>query len=82
MSLRSSAHMLHSSREEIQEEEVKSVCGAGVARGEDKLHQSHAESNPTEKQWPGRRRTWRRQRAAKSIPKAYRRNDTSPVFPQ
>lgn len=67
MSLRQSAHMLHSSREEIQEE-VKSVCGAGAARGEDKLHQSHAESNPTEKQWLEGCRTWRRQRAAKSDP--------------
>ena len=68
MSLRQSTHMLHSSREEIQEEEVKSVCGAGVARGDDKLHQSHAESNPTEKQWLEGCRTWRRQRAAKSDP--------------
>ena len=67
MSLRQSAHMLHSSREEIQEE-VKSVWGAGAARGEDKLHQSHAESNPTEKQWLEGCRTWRRQRAAKSDP--------------
>ena len=46
------------------------MWGAGAAKGEDKLHQSHAESNPTEKQWPEHGEDKELQ---SQIPKSYRR---------